>query len=170
MYSLPSWPVLGTGRLFHLFTLKGGWGKNRDTASRPLVYCVPQGSVLGLVLFTLYSQPLSDVISVHNLDYHKYANDTELSKSAPHDQFFSVQSCIQTCIDDVLLWMNNNKLKLNTDKTEVMPLVLSQSTGSVQTLAKTVFLSKHWLNTLESILIECRQCRSTSAASAVCPF
>ena len=77
---------------------------------------------LGPVLFTLYSQPLSDVISVHNCDYHKYADDTELSKSAPPDQFLSVQSSIQTCIDDVLLWMNSNKLKLNTDKTEVIPV------------------------------------------------
>ena len=98
------------------------------SASRPLMYGVPQGSVLGPVLFTLYSQPLSDVISVHNCDYHKYhkyhkyADDTELSKSAPPDQFLSVQSCIQTCIDDVLLWMNSNKLKLNTDKTEVIPV------------------------------------------------
>ena len=81
------------------------------SASRPLVYGVPQGSVLGPVLFTLYSQPLSDVISVHNCDYHKYADDTELSKSAPPDQFLSVQACIQTCIDDVLLWVNSNKLK-----------------------------------------------------------
>ena len=78
--------------------------------------------MLGSVLFTLYSQPLSDVISVHNCDYHKYADDTELSKSAPADQFLSVQSCIQTCIDDVLLWMNSNKLKMNTGKTEVMPV------------------------------------------------
>ena len=62
------------------------------------------------------------MISVHNCDYHKYADDTELSKIAPPDQFLSVQSCIQTCIDDVLLWMNSNKLKLNTDKTEVMPV------------------------------------------------
>ena len=66
------------------------------SASRPLVYGVLQDSVLGPVLFTLYSQPLSDVISVHNCDYHKYADDTELSKSAPPDQFLSVQSCIQT--------------------------------------------------------------------------
>ena len=107
------------------------------SASRPLVYGVPQGSVLGLVLFTLYSQLLSDVISVHNCDYHKYADDTELSKSAPPDQFPSVQSCIQTCINDVLLWMHSNKLKLNTDKTEVMPV------GSASWVGRQ-WVCKHW--------------------------
>ena len=49
------------------------------TVSRPLVYDVPQGSVVGSVLLTLYSQPLSNVISVHICDYHKYTDDTELS-------------------------------------------------------------------------------------------
>ena len=86
------------------------------------MYDVPQGSVSGPVSFTLYSQPLSDVISVHDCDYHKYADDTELSKGASSDQFNSVQSCIQTCIGDVLIWMNSNKLKLNADKTEVIPV------------------------------------------------
>ena len=101
------------------------------SVSRLLMYGVPQGSVLGPVLFTLYSQPLSDVISVHNCDYHKYADDTELSKSAPADQFLSVQSCIQICIDDVLLWLNSNKLKLNTDKTGVMPVGSASCLASV---------------------------------------
>ena len=53
-------------------------------------------------------------------DFHKYADDTELSKSSTPDQFNSAQKSIENCIDDVLSWMNGNKLKLNTDKTEVM--------------------------------------------------
>ena len=82
----------------------------------PLVFGVPQGLVFGPVLFTLYSQPLSNVIACHSCDYHKYADDTEISGSAPPSDFTSVQSNIQSCISDTSSWMQSNKLKLNTEK------------------------------------------------------
>ena len=85
-------------------------------------YGVPQGSVLGPVLFTLYVQPLSDVITSHQCQYQKYADDTELSKSAPVSQFPKIMMEIGSCIDDILVWMISNKLKLNTEKTELMPV------------------------------------------------
>ena len=71
-------------------------------------------------MFTLCSQPLSDVISAHGCDFHKYADHTELSQSARPDEFGSVQTGIQTRIEDALSRMNSNKLMLNTDKPEVM--------------------------------------------------
>ena len=83
------------------------------------------------LLFTLYSQPLLDVISANGYDFHKYADDTELSQSAPPDEFFSVQTGIQTCIGDVLSWMNSNKLMLNADKTEIMAVGTSSRLSRV---------------------------------------
>ena len=50
------------------------------SAPSPLVYGEAQGSVLGPVLFTLYSQPLSGVISARGCNFHKYTDDTELSQ------------------------------------------------------------------------------------------
>ena len=71
-------------------------------------------------MFSLYSQPLSTIIENQNCDYHKYADDTELSDSASVNDFNAVVGNVQSCIENAMSWMNSNKLKLNPDKTEVM--------------------------------------------------
>ena len=63
---------------------------------------------------------VSDVIPCHSCDYHRYADDTEISDSAPPSDFTSTQSNIQSCISGTLSWMQSNKLKLSTEKTEMM--------------------------------------------------
>ena len=72
------------------------------------------------------------MISVHDYDYHEYVDDNELCRGAFPDRFYSVQFCIQTCTGDVLIRMNNNKLELNTDETEVMPVCSASRVALVE--------------------------------------
>ena len=94
---------------------------NEVKPSPSLLTCgVPQGSVLGPVLFILYTQPLSDVISHHSVSHHMFADDTELYKSDSPYEAFTLARTIESCISDVKVWVVQTKLQLNDDKTEIL--------------------------------------------------
>ena len=85
-----------------------------------LKYGVPQGSVLGPVLFVLYAAPVSDVISRHAMLHESFADDTQLHQSASIAEIDVLMSRTQECIAGLKDWMTLNKLQLNDDKTEIM--------------------------------------------------
>ena len=86
------------------------------------MYGVPQGSVLGLILFVLYTTPLSVIIN-HQL----FANDTQLQKSAPLSEVTNLTKELNACTDDIKTWMTENQLKLNNNKTEAIFFPFSSS-------------------------------------------
>ena len=56
-------------------------------------------------------------------------DDTEISDSAPPNDFTSAQSNIQSCVSDTLSWMQSNKLKLSTENKRDEPSVRISSVG-----------------------------------------
>ena len=85
-----------------------------------LPFGVPQGSVLGPVLFTLYTTPLSGVIRGHSIQHQLYADDSQLYMSFSSADSSTQLQGLKSCLDSVSRWMLSNKLKLNPGKTEFL--------------------------------------------------
>ena len=83
---------------------------------------VPQVSVLGPLLFTLYTHPLSTVVCQSGLSYNFFADDSQLHKSSIPSDFLDLACCLKDCNKDVAEWTGDCKLKMNDDKTELMAI------------------------------------------------
>ena len=93
-----------------------------NTLSEPqsLQCGVPQGSVHGTRLYSMYVYLQSSIIVKHNLLYHSYADDTQIYLQCDNtdDAIKEAINQLEKCIADVCSWMKNNSLKINEDKTE----------------------------------------------------
>ena len=84
-----------------------------------LLFGIPQGSVLDLLLFPLYTTALSLIISKHKgIKFHFYADDSQVYFHLSQKNVSAAFEKLNRCLDDVKEWISTSKLKLNPDMTE----------------------------------------------------
>ena len=110
---------------------------NHCSAFAPGHSGVPQGSVLGPMLFTMYIKPLSAIIESHSIIHHSFADDLQLQMSAPPDRISELLHSMQSSIRDVKARATANMIRLNDNKTELM-LVTSNRTKHLHNLPTSI--------------------------------
>lgn len=87
---------------------------------------VPQGSVLGPLLFVAYTSPIAFITTKFGVLHNQYADDTQLyvalSKKDPNDTAKNLRNCLSA----VHTWFSQNGLVINPEKSEAMLLSTAQ--------------------------------------------
>jgi len=87
---------------------------------QPLRFGVPQGSVLGPLLFVMYTAELHQVVSSHGLTLHQYADDCQIYLTTLVEDAPAAVERFSRCLANVGEWMGSSRLRLNPTKTQVM--------------------------------------------------
>ena len=108
---------------------------------------VPQGSILGPLLFLLYINDITN--STQNLEFVLYADDTTLFYSQP--DISNLKENIESELSKVTTWFKINRLLVNFDKTHFVPFHNRSSNISNALENFIITIDSHTLNKCNSV-------------------
>ena len=121
---------------------------NMSSVLVDLAIGVPQGSILGPILFICYTSEMDVIAGRHGLSIHFYADDTQVYAAFSPDEFSEMEQKLKACVSDIQNWLTNNFLQLNPSKTEV--LILSPRTDNGDVNEVDLFEGEDRLSTTDS--------------------
>ena len=95
---------------------------NKLSAVEPVLFGVPQGSVLGPILFLMYTADVFKIIDRFNFSYHAFADDIQIIAHSPAYLYSDLIDRVIGCLSEIDIWMSNHRLKLNQSKTQLLPV------------------------------------------------
>uniref|UniRef100_A0A3B3WL78 Reverse transcriptase domain-containing protein n=1 Tax=Poecilia mexicana TaxID=48701 RepID=A0A3B3WL78_9TELE len=93
--------------------------RGSDSSVASMSYGVPQGSIVGPLLFSLYLLPLGSILRKHGISFHCYADDCQIYLPIKQQDVHSIKHLL-ACLGDIKAWLALNFLNFNENKTEVM--------------------------------------------------
>jgi hypothetical protein len=122
------------------------------STSHILTYGVPQGSVMGPYMYVAYVLPLGDILRKHGMSFHIYADDTQMYVSFDLKKDGDLERNIkklEECIAEIRVWMRQNFLKGNDEKTEV--LFLGSATNISRLSQPAINIGDHDVESTKSV-------------------
>jgi exonuclease III len=100
---------------------------NSSSSSCCLEIGVPQGSILGPLLFIMYTKDLENIVTKYGFSIHLYADDTQVYFAFDVHSPSPDMSLVIHCFNEIKQWMATNFLKLNDTKTEFIDIGVYES-------------------------------------------
>ena len=98
----------------------GPCGHRQSSKLYNILFGVPQGSILGPLLFILYTSNITDIASRHGILIHLYADDTQLYVKLSTRDIENAKTKLANCFSEIQSWCSSMRLKLNASKTELI--------------------------------------------------